>query len=182
MSGEVDKLVDLDPSRHRLLLTSAYEVVQRGHKQVLYKLLKHKILIYTSERLLNACYKNGWRGITVRLALKFPHLDNILDPKLVIRLLKLDNDDLSRRMISRNLDYMGKHESVMIFLCSSGKANLVKNATKVGYVEPRHNNDIFLKAAKANQEILAILLDADPVKDMNSKRNTQNYLAIRQVI
>lgn len=156
------------------VVTKMVKKAKQGHKDILAHLLRKKVHVPVNEKILSKSCNNKWARISVALALRYN--GKISEPKCIIKLLRLGNRALNRKLLTRELDYMGKHQSVMLFLCSSGQSDLVKIVTNITFIDPYHKSGIFLDAANGNEEILTHLL-----REVGRDK-IERYLAVRRVI
>lgn len=180
ISGNSSSVQNLDVTAYKLTPEIVHKMAKKGsyeHRKIFDTLLTKGVIIPTDERLLLRCCKNKWRKTTIFLAARYDSIGNLQDPKCIIKLIKLDSVELNRMILTKNLAYMGEHEKVMVFLCSTGRVDLVRVVVNITYIDPLHNKCVFLKAAGKNEEMSTILM-----KYTTNKEDLQRYLAVRSVI
>ena len=180
LSGEVKNLTTTNIRKYPLPVEMVSTMAKKGskkYKDVLTVLLQNGAKVACNEAILVKCCQNGWKQIALTLALKYEDIKSLQDPKCVIKLLKLKNTELEGKMLSKRLEYMGKHESVMIYLCKNGDAETVRQIVSITFIDPNHNNSVFLRAAGGDEATIKALL-----KNTSNKEELERYLMVRRVI
>jgi len=158
---------------YKLQEDDVLKIVSRNtsaHHKIMKRIIEADISISVNEEILLKCADNGWKKIAYILAMRYENIDKLNNNKCIISLLKIDDCDLSTKILTKNLEYMGKNEEVMVYLCASGKARLVKRVTSITFIDPNHNGDLFLKAGAKHQNVIDILLKYSTLGDEESKR------------
>jgi len=118
-------------------------IIKNGNK----KIMKYAALkcthVYVDETIVTSCFLVRWEGIVKFLLQRSDVVVNDLrNNTCIIGILKFHNDYISNKVITADLDYMGINERVMI--------DLISKLMRITFIDPEHNNSIFIKAASKN--------------------------------
>ena len=128
------------------------------YRKILKYIASKCININIDDDILLGCFGNGWDNIAkLFVGREDIKADNIKNNDCIIKLLKFNNDYISNKVIRSDLDYMGKNEAVMLYLCSHGKTDLVKKIVRITVIDPNYNNGIFLRAGAKYKDIINAL-------------------------
>lgn len=113
--------------------------------------------IYIDSQILIGCSRRKWYDVlsTDREDCNFWGLN---DNQCIISILKFDKDVLFKRVLTKMLDYNGENEEIVIYLCKHKKNRLMTHLIDITFIDPNHNNNIFIKAAVKvdNYELIEI--------------------------
>jgi len=131
------------------------------------------------DEVIMGCFNNKW-GKIIKMFMRRNDIkaDKILDPICIIKLLKFKDEYISKKVAVRKLDFHGKHEMVMVYLCKSGEAGLIRDIMYLTCIDSNHNNNIFLKAAGHHWQVIEVFKSICPGEKQS--HDLETYLAIRR--
>jgi len=142
--------------------------------------------VYFNEEIVLKALKYKWDNAVYSLIMnasrdEHSHVNKITSIKCIVKIIKIGDEYLSKRVLRKDLDYLHFHEPILVYLCQEGDLKLLTYIFNTSTAGSVHSNSRLLNAAARHQKVVDFLRDRGAMEGGTAahKQRLETAVAVR---